>query len=90
MVYVITAFLLISLVISIILNVRLYKAYADNETFLQDMEDDIVNDHEYFDKMCKTHLLMNDAFVVELIKRLRTTRDRFSSFAKEINNRKKI
>jgi hypothetical protein len=77
---------IISLVcaVSVYLNFLLYKQYNSVRDFFESSEEEIHNDFVFFDKLCKTQLLMNDPFVVELIVRLKKTRDKFGSYIKKI------
>jgi len=74
--------------LSIYLNYVLYKRYDSLSTFFNSIEDEILKDYSFFDKLCQTHLLMNDDFVVDLIGRLRKMNIRFSQYTEKIKDYK--
>lgn len=80
--------LIIFLCLSVFLNVRLFKECDSLTNFFIDMEEDVNNDYKFFDKMCKTNLLMNDPFVVELIERLKKTTKKFDIYSDTIKRMK--
>ncbi len=71
-------------ILSTIINVKLFKEYTSLTDFFAKMENNVYEDYMFFDKLCKTNLLMNDPFVVELIERLKNTRIQFENYLETI------
>lgn len=72
------------LTLSVIVNIKLIKEYSSLTDFFAKMENSVYEDYMFFDKLCKTNLLMNDPFVVELIERLKNTRIQFENYLETI------
>jgi hypothetical protein len=70
--------------ISVLINIRLIKEYSLLTDFFAKMEEEVHDNYMFFDKMCKTNLLMNDPYVVDLIDRLKNTRLQFESYLETI------
>lgn len=81
---IISCLLAVFLTLSIIVNVKLIKEYGSLTDFFAKMENSVYEDFMFFDKLCKTNLLMNDPFVVELIERLKNTRNKFEDYLEVI------
>lgn len=74
-------------VFSIYLNCRFYSAHTKLIKFFEDMFEIFSDDYRFFDALSKRHLLMNDPFVVELVRRVKAIRNRLEDYA---NKSKKI
>lgn len=59
--------------------------------FFDSQDEEIADDFNYFDNLCKKELLMNDPYVVEMIKRLRRARDRYKTYiqARKVDKEKR-
>jgi len=80
--------------ISIKINIVLYKRHEQYELhynsmseFFDTFRNKISEHYLFFDKTCKTNLLMNDPIVVEIIRRLKDVRKAFGDYLKSIEGK---